>query len=54
MIPPFGVVLGFLILGETLEFKVLVSLGLIMAGLYFARRGGGARPAPTNNSADAK
>lgn len=42
MIPPFGVLLGVVLLGETLEPKVLVALGLILVGLYFARRGSGA------------
>jgi drug/metabolite transporter (DMT)-like permease len=45
MIPPFGVLLGVLILGEQLEPKVLIALALILAGLYFARRGSGASAA---------
>jgi len=46
MIPPFGVLLGFVILGEALQLKVIIALALILAGLYFARRGSGAAAPP--------
>ena len=50
MIPAFGVLLGFLILGEPVTPKLGIALALILAGLYFAQRGSGPagpRPAET-------
>jgi len=47
MIPAFGVLLGVLILGEELQPKMLVALGLIMAGLFFARAGSGSAATPS-------
>lgn len=41
MIPPFGVVLAFLILGEPITAKLGIALALILCGLYFAQRGSG-------------
>lgn len=39
LIPVFGVVLGFLLLGEPLRPQVLIALALIVAGLFVARSG---------------
>ncbi|GAA0415530.1 EamA family transporter [Cocleimonas flava] len=39
LIPVFGVVLGVIFLGEHLSLNVLVSLALIVAGLFIIRRG---------------
>lgn len=46
MIPAFGVLLGVLVLGEELQPKTLVALGLIMTGLFFARAGSGSAATP--------
>lgn len=50
MIPPFGVMLGVVLLGEALEPNVLIALALIVVGLYFARRGSGAAVGPAITS----
>jgi drug/metabolite transporter (DMT)-like permease len=39
LIPVFGVVLGVIFLGEHLSLNVLVSLALIVAGLFIIRKG---------------
>jgi drug/metabolite transporter (DMT)-like permease len=46
LIPVFGVVLGFFILGEPLRPQVLAALALIVTGLFVARAGstGGRKP----------
>ncbi len=44
MIPVFGLLLGFLILGEALRPILLAALALIITGLWFAKKGSGAAP----------
>ena len=39
LIPPIGVLLGVLLLDETLEWNALVGCGLILAGVGFVRKG---------------
>lgn len=51
MLPPFGVLLGFLLLGEELQLKVAIALALIVLGLYCARRGSGAASRPGDTPA---
>ena len=43
MIPVFGVMLGFLVLGEALRPQVVIALLLVVAGLIVVRRGSKAR-----------
>jgi len=38
IIPVFGLILGALVLGEPLSVTLLVSLGLILAGVLLVRR----------------
>jgi drug/metabolite transporter (DMT)-like permease len=39
LIPIFGVILGFLILGELITSKVLISLIAVIIGIYIVKRG---------------
>ena len=39
LIPIFGVVLGFLILGELITPKVIVSLLAVILGIYIVKKG---------------
>lgn len=50
MIPPFGVVLAFLILAEPITAQLGIALALILCGLYFAQRGSGPAAKQTSPS----
>ena len=39
LIPVFGILLGFTLLGEPLKSPVIVALILILTGFWLARRG---------------
>ena len=39
LIPIFGVVLGFLILGELITPKVIISLMSVIIGIYIVKKG---------------
>ena len=39
LIPIFGVIFGYIILDEQITWKVLVSLIIIISGIYFVKRG---------------
>lgn len=39
LIPPIGVLLGVLLLGETLEWNAILGCGLILGGVGFVRKG---------------
>ena len=39
LIPIFGVILGFFILGELITSKIIISLITIIVGIYFVKRG---------------
>ena len=39
LIPIFGVIFGYIILNEQITWKVLVSLIIIISGIYFVKRG---------------
>ena len=38
LIPIFGVILGYVFLGELITFKVLVALTAIVIGIYFVKK----------------
>ena len=38
LIPIFGVILGYVFLGELITFKVLVALIAIVIGIYFVKK----------------
>mgnify|MGYP003333233706 FL=1 len=39
LIPIFGVILGFLILGELITPKVIISLMSVIIGIYIVKKG---------------
>jgi len=39
LIPIFGVILGFLILNETITFKVVISMIAVIIGIYIVKKG---------------
>ena len=39
LIPIFGVILGFLILNETITYKAIISLIAVVIGIYIVKRG---------------
>ena len=44
LIPIFGVILGFLFLGEIITSKVLVSLLAVIIGIYIVKKGSKIKP----------
>jgi drug/metabolite transporter (DMT)-like permease len=39
LIPIFGIILGFLILNETITPKVIIAVLAVVVGIYFVKRG---------------
>ncbi len=52
MIPVFGILMGFLLLGEQLRPQVLIALILVLLGLHFMRSGGPQTSVSANKPAE--